>query len=385
VPPSELEESTEGVDLTLEQQKKIVELFGQLSSMSLYDLLGVPRAADKKAIKRAYNEQIMLFHPDRFFRKQLGSFKVKMEAIVAKMTEAHDVLCSTEDRARYDATSRANRASKIDAMLEESAAEMLGAGEDAKREVVFFDEDIALEESVAVDSSPPLSSDRRQTKARPDSRLPPPKHEPRSGERPKTTVPAELSVTRPPASKPPAGVVSSKPPPSAPSSSGGVASMGQTLAQLRGLHEKRKQDALTASDRELYDYLRDDFAKTFLIAQRLTLKPGQAYRQALRVSCSLKVKIMLPKGTEEGLTVDLSSGGLAALIGKDLEVGTRCEFFLHVPKSPIRGTGQVVASARNRMGSSLMRVSLSFDVLDAKTSERLDILVLDAALAAMKL
>jgi curved DNA-binding protein CbpA len=96
------------VDLTAEQQAHVADVFGKLESITHYELLGVPRAADKKAIKRAYYDRTSDFHPDRYFRKQLGSFKGMMQAIFAKMTEAHDVLCDTERRAAYDAELTAN-------------------------------------------------------------------------------------------------------------------------------------------------------------------------------------------------------------------------------------------------------------------------------------
>ncbi|HEY1960333.1 MAG TPA: hypothetical protein VGH28_32205, partial [Polyangiaceae bacterium] len=42
-------------------------------------------------------------HPDRFFRKRLGSFKQKMEAVFSRVTEAHDTLTDKARRADYDA------------------------------------------------------------------------------------------------------------------------------------------------------------------------------------------------------------------------------------------------------------------------------------------
>ncbi|MGH7435010.1 MAG: DnaJ domain-containing protein, partial [Polyangiaceae bacterium] len=54
-------------------------------------------------IKRVYYELAGKFHPDKYFRKNLGSFKGKMEAIFARVTLAHDVLSDREKRAEYDA------------------------------------------------------------------------------------------------------------------------------------------------------------------------------------------------------------------------------------------------------------------------------------------
>ncbi|MEO8800346.1 MAG: hypothetical protein ABI551_20810, partial [Polyangiaceae bacterium] len=58
-----------------------------------------------------------LIHPDKFFRKQLGAYKPKMEAIFARVTLAHDVLTSKDKRPEYDTYLGARSASrKIESM-----------------------------------------------------------------------------------------------------------------------------------------------------------------------------------------------------------------------------------------------------------------------------
>ena len=101
-PPPE-EPDAEKTDLEPENRKLVNELFARLEGATHYELLGVPQDADKKRIKRAYYELAAHVHTDRFFRKNLGSYKAKMEAIFAKITLAHDVLTSKEKRPEYDA------------------------------------------------------------------------------------------------------------------------------------------------------------------------------------------------------------------------------------------------------------------------------------------
>lgn len=98
-----IDELEELCDLGLEEKRKILELYYRLDNLDYYALLGVPRNADKRAIKRAYYELAPSFHPDRYFRKDLGSFKAKMEAIFGRLTLAHDTLTRPEERAAYDA------------------------------------------------------------------------------------------------------------------------------------------------------------------------------------------------------------------------------------------------------------------------------------------
>jgi curved DNA-binding protein CbpA len=97
--PAELDED---VELSREHKAQILDRFHQLDDLDHYTLLGVARGADKKAVKRAYYEAAGLFHPDRFFRKRLGSFKPKMEALFSRVTIAHDTLADPERRADYD-------------------------------------------------------------------------------------------------------------------------------------------------------------------------------------------------------------------------------------------------------------------------------------------
>ncbi|MFO0585980.1 MAG: DnaJ domain-containing protein [Polyangiaceae bacterium] len=102
-PPNEPVELAEEVDLDLEKKRRILELYERLDEMSYYDLLGVPFDADKKQVKGAYYKLAPEFHPDSYFRKNLGSFKPKIEAIFTRITLAHDVLTARQRRAEYDA------------------------------------------------------------------------------------------------------------------------------------------------------------------------------------------------------------------------------------------------------------------------------------------
>ncbi len=104
--PSRDEELAEDVDLDPDRRRYVLEVFDQLKSLSYYELLRVPRDADKKAIKRAYFDLVGLVHPDRYFGKKLGSYKPKMEAIFVNVTKAYETLLSKDGRAKYDATLR---------------------------------------------------------------------------------------------------------------------------------------------------------------------------------------------------------------------------------------------------------------------------------------
>ena len=98
--PKELDEE---VDLSADQKKRILDLYYRLEDMDHYTLLGVGKEADKKTVKRSYFELASVMHPDRYFKKNLGSFKGKMEQLFGRVTEAHDTLTDAAKRLDYDA------------------------------------------------------------------------------------------------------------------------------------------------------------------------------------------------------------------------------------------------------------------------------------------
>ena len=93
----------EDVDIEPERRRVILDTFHRLDSITHYQMLRVEPSADKRAVKNAYFEVVNLFHPDRYFGKNLGSFKPKLERIFARLTEAHDTLTRSGPRAEYDA------------------------------------------------------------------------------------------------------------------------------------------------------------------------------------------------------------------------------------------------------------------------------------------
>jgi len=91
------------VDITAEQQARIDRLFEAIEDATFYQLLEVNTEATEKAIKRAYYRLSREFHPDRFYRRQLGPYKTKLEQVFAKLNEAYRVLSDPKLRGDYDA------------------------------------------------------------------------------------------------------------------------------------------------------------------------------------------------------------------------------------------------------------------------------------------
>ncbi len=97
-------ELAEDIDLDEDTKKKILFLHAKMKELTHYKMLRVDRRADPKEIKRAYFGVSKEFHPDTFFRKSIGSYKSKIEAIFKRISNAYEVLSNEQKRAAYDAT-----------------------------------------------------------------------------------------------------------------------------------------------------------------------------------------------------------------------------------------------------------------------------------------
>ncbi|AKF09244.1 J domain-containing protein [Sandaracinus amylolyticus] len=91
------------IDLPPERRKRIDELYPVLELLDHYEVLGLRPNAELKDIRATYFELSKVFHPDTAFRKSLGPYKAKMEAIFTRLTEAYEVLGKKKPRAEYDA------------------------------------------------------------------------------------------------------------------------------------------------------------------------------------------------------------------------------------------------------------------------------------------
>lgn len=83
---------------------RIEELSAAMGKVTHYELFGISRDASKAQIKEAYFALVADVHPDRFFGRDLGDKKPKLEGLFKYLTEAHDVLTRGRRRAEYDAT-----------------------------------------------------------------------------------------------------------------------------------------------------------------------------------------------------------------------------------------------------------------------------------------
>lgn len=248
--PSELDEP---VDLDVTRKRKVLDTFYRLNSVSHYELLGIDTGADKKAIKAAYFELVNDFHPDRYFGKNLGSFKPKLEKLFARVTEAHDVLtrqAAREDYDRYLASVRRTQA--LDRTLANPAAHAVEV-ERVKREI---QEQVQLEEKArrsypppAGQSLPPISQPHVGPISQPHMTPPPttptpqsmPSLRPSDSEARRRALARKLGVSMPPAR--------------APSSPLPVASEAAREAATADLKRRYEERVLELKSRQVQRYL----------------------------------------------------------------------------------------------------------------------------------
>ena len=102
VPVHQMAELDEELDIDPERRKEVDSLWVALDLLDHYEVLGVPRAADKREVRSAYFSLSKRMHPDTMFRKRLGSYKPKMESIFQRATEAYEVLSRKRRREEYD-------------------------------------------------------------------------------------------------------------------------------------------------------------------------------------------------------------------------------------------------------------------------------------------
>jgi curved DNA-binding protein CbpA len=138
-PPFTAEEEAalaEAIELDVEIRRRVLLLHRALDRVDHYALLGVPRTADRKEIKRAYYELASKVHPDKYFRKDLGSFGHRMAIVFGRLTQAHDALTVAEKRAEYDAyLDEQRRARSIEELLADAMAQVQRAQEIVEQEV----------------------------------------------------------------------------------------------------------------------------------------------------------------------------------------------------------------------------------------------------------
>ncbi|HSN92446.1 MAG TPA: PilZ domain-containing protein [Anaeromyxobacteraceae bacterium] len=158
-------------------------------------------------------------------------------------------------------------------------------------------------------------------------------------------------------------------------------SLSQWMSNFRDLHERARRRQLSPREEAVYKAGRDELARALLAAQKLTLRQGQVARQALRVTRALQVDLDLVTSRLRAVTLDVSTGGFAALLEKAPPLGEEVGYSIRIPASdPVAGRARV-ADLKPQTGN--VRVAFQFVNQSPEDRERLEMFVFDTVLAAI--
>lgn len=144
----------EELDIDVATQRRILEFEASLD-LPYDELLDVPRGSEPKVVKRAYFKLSKEFHPDRYFRRDIGSHAARLDRIFKKVLEAHELLsdpdlCQVENRSTVKSDAEAPvaqlAASESAAKPEVAAPKPLTKLERLRQRMPFKIDQFAIEE-----------------------------------------------------------------------------------------------------------------------------------------------------------------------------------------------------------------------------------------------
>jgi len=98
------EQSSAPIDIPEALQARIRNLARNLPDMTYHELLGVHVQARPDDVRRGFFEMSKTFHPDRYFKRELGPYQPLLHEIYKRVVAAHEVLRDEKLRADYERT-----------------------------------------------------------------------------------------------------------------------------------------------------------------------------------------------------------------------------------------------------------------------------------------
>ncbi len=154
------------------------------------------------------------------------------------------------------------------------------------------------------------------------------------------------------------------------------------IAAVHALHLRvERGEALTAEESGQYREAREELARLLLAAQRLSLKPGETAREALRIVRALPLELSLSDGALRATTLDLSVGGFSALLPRAPVPFAEATFTLRLRSGPLQGRARVVGVFEQ---DGAFRASFSLEGHSPEDAQRLESELFDAALSELQ-
>ncbi len=92
----------DGIDLSDDERSAIDRYDLLRQDATHYELLSIAIDADRKTVRDAYFALSKRFHPDVYFKREIGPYRERIEGIFRSLTRAYDVLGNPKQRAAYD-------------------------------------------------------------------------------------------------------------------------------------------------------------------------------------------------------------------------------------------------------------------------------------------
>jgi hypothetical protein len=160
-----------------------------------------------------------------------------------------------------------------------------------------------------------------------------------------------------------------------------VGGFSDWVRSFRELHQRARTATLGPGEETRYHSMREELARAMLAAQKLTLKPGETPRRALRVARAIQIDLKVGATTERTVTLDLSTGGFSAMLARPPTLGELVGVSLRVPGGEPLACRASITDIKPLAGS--VRVAGSFVDLKSADLERLEFFVIDAVLSLL--
>jgi hypothetical protein len=163
---------------------------------------------------------------------------------------------------------------------------------------------------------------------------------------------------------------------------GAVREILTSLSALAGLHASAARGALHGPELDQYRQERESLTRVLLQLQHAGLDGEQQPRRALRVSRAVPARLLSKGQVVQTPTLDLSSGGFAAVFHCSLQVGEELDVELLLPDGgpPVQMRARTTDVRQHREGGLVRRVG--FALLDGSPAdlERIEEFVFGAVL-----
>lgn len=156
----------------------------------------------------------------------------------------------------------------------------------------------------------------------------------------------------------------------------------QWIATFRALHDQAKKAPLDPNQAGRYVAMKDELARSLLLAEGKELPKGTPPRRVIRVPTVHQIEVA---GIHRATTSELSCNGFTALIPAMIKEGTLIGFVLTLGRSQEPVHGDAIVQTAVRQPNTLIKLTCQFAKLEEPTLERIETVLFDVALTRFRI